>query len=98
MHNGSGEEEGCLIMVECIAFPIEGHGFLLHNGDFRQVVCLRYGLQPTNLPSTSRSFTIEHALNRHTHTHRRLSYTLRHNEVRVFRVNVMIKAYHDVCI
>ena len=46
--------------------PIEEHGFALHKGGFRDALCLRYGWQPTLLPSQcacGKKFSVEHALN-----------------------------------
>ena len=48
------------------ALPIEEHGFALHKGAFRDVLCLRYGWHPSGLSSTcvcSKAFTVDHAMN-----------------------------------
>ena len=91
-----GKEKGASSWLN--ALPIEDHGFVLHNLDFRDVLCLRYGWQPTNLPSRCAcvaSFTVEHALSCPTGGFP----TLRHNEVRDFTAkNIMTKVYHEVCI
>ncbi len=46
--------------------PIKAHGFNLHKGAYRDCLCLRYGWNPTSLPSTcvcGSPFTIDHAMN-----------------------------------
>ena len=48
-----------------VALPIVEHGFLLHKSAFKDALCLRYGWQPSDLPSEcvcGASFTVEHAL------------------------------------
>ena len=90
-----GKEKGASSWLS--ALPIEDHGFALHKGDFRDALCLRYGWQPSNLPSRcacGASFTMEHALSCPTGGFP----TLRHNEVRDFTANIMSEVCHDVCI
>ena len=89
-----GKEKGASSWLN--ALPIEDHGFVLHKGDFRDTLCLRYGWQPTNLPSRcacDAPFTVEHALSCPTGGFP----TLRHNEVRDFTANIMTEVCHDVC-
>ena len=45
--------------------PLEEHGFYLHNGEFRDALCLRYGWRPTNMPqlcNCGTQFTVDHAM------------------------------------
>ena len=44
--------------------PMQEHGFTLHKGAFRDVICLRYGWHPSGLPpicTCSKDFTVEYA-------------------------------------
>ena len=70
-----------------IALPIEKLGFSLHKSAFRDALCLRYGWQPSILPTTcvcGHPFSIDHALNCHMGGFP----TIRHNESEIC---------HDVC-
>ena len=47
------------------ALPLSHHGFDLHKSSFRDAVCIRYGWQPNDLPSScvcGLAFSIDHAL------------------------------------
>ena len=88
-----GKEKGASSWLS--ALPIEDHGFALHKVDFRDTLFLRYGWQPSNLPSRcacGASFTMEHALSCPTGGFP----TLRHNQVRDFTANIMSEVCHDV--
>ena len=79
------------------SLPIREHGFTLHKGAFRDALALRYGWQPTNLPSTctcGSSFTVEHALS----CPKGGFPTLRHNEVRDFTAQLLSEVCSEVCI
>ena len=78
-----------------VALPIENHGFSLHKEAFRDALCLRYGWQPSLLPTTcacGRPFTIDHALScpmgRFPSIH--------HNESCDLTANLMSEVSHDV--
>ena len=77
--------------------PIAEHGFHLHKGAFRDAVCLRYGLTPSNLPLEcicGSSFTVDHALNC-----KRGGFTfLRHNELRDITAELLSEVCPDVMI
>ena len=48
-----------------VTLPLSDHGFVLHKGAFRDTLCIRYGWQPSLLPSScvcGKSFTIDHCL------------------------------------
>ena len=75
--------------------PIEEHGFALHKGAFRDALCLRYGWQPTHLPShciCGREFTIEHALN----CPRGGFPSIRHNEIQDITADLLSEVCHGV--
>ena len=75
--------------------PLKEYGFVLHKGDFKDALCLRYGWLPERLPTkcTCHSdFTIEHALN----CPRGGFPTLRHNEIRNLTGNLLTEICHDV--
>ena len=89
-----GSEKGASSWL--IALPIEELGFALHKGDFRDALCLRYGWQPSNLPSKcacGASFSVVHALC----CSKSGFPTHRHNEIRDFTASVLTEVCHDVC-
>ena len=70
-----------------VALPIQKHGFSLHKSTFRDALCLRYGWQPSLLPSAcvcGHAFTTNHALNCHMGGFP----TIRHNEVHDLPANL----------
>ena len=75
--------------------PIEEHGFALHKGGFRDALCLRYGWQPTLLPSQcvcGKKFYVEHAL-----TCPRGGFpSVRDNEVRDITADLLTEVCHGV--
>ena len=76
-----------------VALPIVEHGFLLHKSAFKDALWLRYGWQPSDLPSEcvcGASFTVEHALSCPQGGFR----SLRHNEVRDLSAQLL----SDVCV
>ena len=63
------------------ALPLSDHGFDLNKGSFRDSICIRYGWQLQDLPSScvcDSSFTVDHALSCPMGGYP----TLRHNELR----------------
>ena len=79
------------------SLPLEEFGFSLHKGAFRDAIALRYGWQPSNLPSTcacGSCFSVEHALS----CPKGGFPTIRHNEIRDLTGNLMTEVCHDVCI
>ena len=75
--------------------PIQEHGFALHKSAFRDALCLRYGWQPSHLPShciCGKSFTVEHAL-----ICTRGGYpSIRHNELRDITAGFLTGVCHNV--
>ena len=79
------------------SFSLEEFDFSLHKGAFRDAIALRYGWQPSNLPSTcacGSCFSVEHALS----CPKGGFPTIRHNEIRDLTANLMTEVCHDVCI
>ena len=90
-----GSEKGAFSWLS--ALPIEEHWFALHKGAFRDILCLRYNWQPSNLLSNcvcGHSFSVDHALNCPSGTFP----TIRRNELRDFTANVMMEVCHNVCL
>ena len=89
-----GSEKGASSWLT--ALPIKELGFALHKGDFQDALCLRYGWQPTNIPSKcacGTSFSVDHAL-----CCKKGGFpTHRHNEIRDFTASVLTEVCHDVC-
>ena len=76
---------------------MECQGLSLHKGAFRDALSLRYGWQPSNLPSKcvcGKSFNVDHALNCSTGGFP----TIRHNEIRDFTAKLLTEVCHDVCV
>ena len=74
---------------------LECHGFALQKGDFCDVIALRYGWSPQNLPSNcvfGKSNTIEHALS----CPNGAFPTIRHNDIRDLMAELMSEVCHDV--
>ena len=79
------------------ALPVESHGFSLHKRAFRDAMSLRYGWQPSLLPTTcicGKSFTVDHALNCPTGGFPSIC----HNEICDLTANLMAEVCHDVCV
>ena len=77
------------------ALPLEEHGFSLHNGAFRDGLCLRYGWKPDGLPTTcacGQSFSVDHALS----CNRGGFPILRHNELRDITGELLSQVCHNV--
>ena len=75
--------------------PLEEHGFYLHKGEFRDVLCLRYGWRPTNMPqlcNCGTQFTVDHAMICHMGGFP----TIRHNEIRDITASLLTEVCHNV--
>ena len=79
------------------ALPISNHGFNLHKRAFWDALCLRYGWQPSSLPTTcacDTPFSIEHCLNCH-----QGSFTIIcHNGIRDLTARLLGEVCHQVTI
>ena len=77
------------------ARPLQEHGFALHKGAFRVAIALRYGWEPTNLPShcaCGEPFDSCHAL-----TCSKGGFTIaRHNEIRDLTASLLREVCTDV--
>ena len=77
------------------ARPLQEHGFALHKGAFRDAIALRYGWEPTNLPShcaCGEPFDSCHAL-----TCSKGGFTIaRHNEIRDLTASLLREVCTDV--
>ena len=75
--------------------PMTEHGFLLHKGEFRDAVCLRYGWNLSNIPRSCNCgtpFSIDHAMI----CHMGGIPTIRHNEIRDMTANLLTEICHNV--
>ena len=76
------------------ALPLKEHGFSLHRAAFHDPMALRYGWPPSNLPSCSNHFTVEHALS----CAKGGFPSIRHNEIRDLTANLLTEVCSEVCI
>ena len=77
--------------------PIETEGFSLTKSNFRDALCLRYGLTPDHMPvkcACSKDFNVEHALS----CSKGGFPIVRHNEIRDLFANVLSQVCHDVAL
>ena len=75
--------------------PLERYGFVLHKGEFRDALCLRYNWPPPLLPATcvcGKNFDTGHAMSCPTGGYP----TLRHNELRDITARLMKEVTYDV--
>ena len=75
--------------------PVAEHGFLLHKGDFRDALCLRYGWNLRNTPilcNCGTSFSVDHAMI----CHMGGIPTIRHNEIRDITATLLTEICHNV--
>ncbi len=75
--------------------PVAEHGFLLHKGEFRDALCLRYGWNLSNTPPTCNcgaSFSVDHAMT----CHMGGIPTIRHNEIRDITATMLTEVCHNV--
>ena len=75
--------------------PIQEHNFHLHKSSFRDALCLRYGWEPTGLPTScvcGKSFTVDHCLSC-THGGYAIMW---HNQLRNITANLLQKVCSDV--
>ena len=78
-----------------MTLPIVEHNFALRKGAFRDPLCLRYGWQPSRLPSQcvcGMAFTVEHALSCPCGA---LS-SIRYNEIRDRTAKLLTEVCHNV--
>ena len=77
--------------------PLECHGFELHKGVFRDVLCLRYNWHPTHLPTNcvcGQPMSISHALSCPTGGYP----TIRLNELRDTTAKMLKEVCQDVTV
>ena len=75
--------------------PVAEHGFLLHKGEFRDALCLRYGWNLRNTPiscNCGASFSVDHAMI----CHMGGIPTIRHNEIRDITAGLLTEICHNV--
>ena len=71
------------------------HGFLLHKGEFRDALCLRYGWNLSNIPHSCNCgtpFSVDHAMICHLGG----IPTIRHNEIRDITATLLTETCHNV--
>lgn len=79
------------------SLPIKSHGFALHKAAFRDAIALRYGWDPSHLPTEcacGKAFRVDHALM----CPKGGFPTLRHNEVRDITADLVSQVCSNVCI
>ena len=75
--------------------PVAEHGFLLHKGEFRDALCLRYGWNLSNTPrlcNCDTPFSVDHAMICHLGG----IPTIRHNEIRDITATLLTEICHNV--
>ena len=75
--------------------PLKDQGLLLHKGEFRDALCLRYGWNLPNTPTTCNcgsAFSIGHAMVCHMGGFP----TIRHNEIRDLTASLLTEVCHNV--
>ena len=75
--------------------PVVEHGFLLHKGEFRDALSMRYGWNLNNTPRSCNcgtSFSLDHAMTCHMGS----IPTIRHNEIRDITATLLTKICHNV--
>ena len=75
--------------------PVAEHGFLLHKGEFRDAICLRYGWSLSNIPRSCNCgtpFSVNHAMI----CHMGGIPTIRHNEIRDITATLLTEICHNV--
>ena len=88
-------EKGVSSWLNCL--PIADHGFSLHKRAFWDAICLRYGSQPSCLPTVcacGSPFSIDHCLN----CHRGGFIISRHNGIRDLTARLLGEVCHHVMI
>ena len=88
-----GSENSVRLVDDII--PIIKHNFALHKGAFRDALCLRYGWQPSRLPSQcfcGMAFTVEHALSCSCGA----LPSIRHNEIRDLTAKLLTEVCHKM--
>ena len=78
-----------------MVLPVAEHGFLLHKGEFRDALCLRYGWNLSNTPRSyncGTSFSVDHAMT----CHMGGLPTIRHNEIRDITATLLTEICHNV--
>ena len=87
------QEKGSSIWLTTL--PVSDHGFLLHKGEFRDALSLRYGWSLTNTPlscNCGTSFSVDHAMI----CHMGGIPTIRHNEIRDMTATMLTEICHNV--
>ena len=77
--------------------PLDELGFSLHEGEFRDAVCLRYGWSLPNVSSScscGMSFSVDHAMTCNLGSFP----TIRHNEIQDLTVSLLSEVCHNVAI
>ena len=88
-------EKGVSSWLNCL--PISDHGFNLHKRAFWDALCLRYGSQPSCLPTTcacGSPFSIDHCLN----CHQGGFIISRHNGIRDLTAKLLSEVCHHVMV
>jgi len=88
-----GSEKGASSWL--MTLPIYEHNFALPKGSFRDAICLRYGWQPSRLPShcvCGANFSVEHALSCSCGGFP----SIRHNNIRDLTAKLLTEVCHNV--
>ena len=92
------QKERCLLTGICSA--IIEHGFVLHKGDFRDALCLRYGCRIHNLPlhfACGDPLSVDHAMCAYMCCHKGDFPILHHNEIGDMSANLLREVCPNTC-